>query len=355
MADIEDVAARRGDFSLSEEQLALRGAFRAFFDRNCPPERVRRAEPLGWDRALWAELGELRPVALGVPASRGGDGAGLVELALAAEEAGRRAAPLPLAETAVAARLLAGIDADGASEALDRLLAGDVASVAIGPDPAAPDRRIVPAGPVVTTVLGLRAETLVMCSRDEPPPARSLPCAPLTWWRLADGVALASGDRARSLFAQAQREWRVLTAASLVGVADVAQDLAVQYGQDRSAFGGPVGSRQALAHPLAGVAAGIEGARRLAYQAARVCDDEPDSIGSLASMAFVQAAEAAERAGTAAMHTQGGFGHTLESDVQLFFRRAKRWALVAGDRRRELQRIADALFGPLPRTSEAGW
>jgi len=354
LADIEDAGARRGDFPLSQAQLALRGAFRAFFDRNCPPERVRQAEPLGWDRELWAELGELRPVALGVPQSRGGDGAGLVELALAAEEAGRRAAPVPLAETAVAARILAATDADGAPGALDRVLAGEVASVAVGPDPAAPGRRIVPAGAVATVVLGLRGETLVMCSRDEAPTARNLPCAPLAWWHLPDGVVLASGDQARSLLARAQREWRVLTAASLVGVAGAARDLAVQKARDRSAFGVPAGSFPAIARPLADVAAGIEGARGLAYQAAWLCDHEPDHAGALASTAFAQAAEAAERAATAARQAQGGSGYALESDAQLFFRRARGWALVAGDRRREVQRIADALFGALQRASEAG-
>src|SRR5258708_5258497 len=185
-----------------------------------PPEGVRRAEPLGWDRELWAELGELRPVALGVRQSRGGDGAGLVELALAGEEAGRRAAPVPLAETAVAARILAATDADGAPGALDRVLAGEVASVAVGPDPAAPGRRIVPAGAVATVVLGLRGETLVMCSRDEAPTARNLPCAPLACWHLPDGVVLASGDHARSLLARAQREWRASAPAPrAVGVA----------------------------------------------------------------------------------------------------------------------------------------
>jgi alkylation response protein AidB-like acyl-CoA dehydrogenase len=62
-------------------------------------------------------------------------------------------------------------------------------------------------------------------------------------------------------------------------------------------------------------------------------------------MAFVHAAEAAERAGSVGVHTQGGFGFTLESDEQLFYRRAKGWALLGGDRRSELQRVADGVIG----------
>ncbi|WP_261566527.1 acyl-CoA dehydrogenase family protein [Frankia gtarii] len=348
MTEIEEFILRRSDFSLSEEQTALRDAFESFFQRNCVSERVRKAEPLGWDAELWAEMAELRPVAMGVPQSRGGDDAGLAELALVTEQAGRRAAPVPLVETMVAARLLASVETDAAADALDRVLAGEVASVVVGP--ASPAGRLVPAGAVATTVLGLRGDSLVMSTRQEPPPpVRNLACAPLAWWHLADGVVLASGDQARSTFARAQREWRVLTAAALVGVGASALDLAVQYAKDRRAFGVPIGSFQSIAHPLADVLTGIECARRLTYKAAWFADHEPGNLGPLATMAFVQAAEAAEQSGSVAIHTQGGFGFTLESDVQLYFRRAKGWALIAGDRRQELQGIADELFGPVRR------
>ena len=79
------------------------------------------------------------------------------------------------------------------------------------------------------------------------------------------------------------------------------------------------------------------------HRAAWFADHEPGALGARASIAFVQAAEAAEQAGTVAIHTQGGFGFTLESDVQLFFRRAKGWALVA---RRPARRAATSRRAP---------
>ena len=97
---------RHGDFTLGDEQRALREAFASFLVRECPSERVRAAEPLGFDEKLWRQFVEMRAVAMGVPAGDGGDGAGLVELALVAEEVGRSLAPVPFVETAVAARLL---------------------------------------------------------------------------------------------------------------------------------------------------------------------------------------------------------------------------------------------------------
>ena len=348
MGETEQFVLRRSDYSLSDEQRALRDAFRLFFEKHCSSERVREAEPLGWDEALWSQIGDLRPVAMGVPVERGGDGAGLVELALVAEEFGRRAAPLPLVEAIVAARLLAALEAheESASAARERLLEGAVVSVAVGADAGRTGRRLVPGGAVADTVLGMHGERLVMASAEVPPPhVPNLASAPLAWWDLADGATLATGEPALMLFARAQQEWRVLTAAALVGVGQTALDLAAEYAKERVAFGVPIGSFQSVAHPLADVLIGIESARRLTHKAAWFLDHEADQVGPLASMAFVHAAEAAERAGSVGVHTQGGFGFTLESDEQLFYRRAKGWALIGGDRRTELQRIADRVIG----------
>ena len=346
--ETEHFVLRRSDFSLSDEQQALRDAFRLFFEKHCPSERVREAEPLGWDAALWSQIGDLRPVAMGVPVERGGDGAGLVELALVAEEFGRRAAPLPLVEAMVAARLLAALEAqqESATAARERLLEGAVVSVAVGSDADRTGRRLVPGGAVAGSVLGLHGERLVMASAEVPPPhVPNLASAPLAWWDLADGATLATGESALTRFAHAQQEWRVLTAAALVGVGQTALDLAAEYAKERVAFGVPIGSFQSVAHPLADVLIGIESARRLTHKAAWFLDHEADQVGPLASMAFVHAAEAAERAGTVGVHTQGGFGFTLESDEQLFYRRATGWALIGGDRRAELQQIAEGVIG----------
>ncbi len=41
------------DLSLREDQQAVEQLFTTFFENECPPERVRRAEPLGFDADLW--------------------------------------------------------------------------------------------------------------------------------------------------------------------------------------------------------------------------------------------------------------------------------------------------------------
>ncbi|GAB3836002.1 hypothetical protein [Dactylosporangium cerinum] len=92
------------DFALSSEQLDLRAGLTAVFADHSTPARVRAAEPLGFDPALWAVLG-----GFGFPhlaGSRDGTPARLADLAVAAQDAGACLASAPLVETLVATRLL---------------------------------------------------------------------------------------------------------------------------------------------------------------------------------------------------------------------------------------------------------
>jgi alkylation response protein AidB-like acyl-CoA dehydrogenase len=339
---------RRNDYSLSEEQNALKDAYRRVFEDNSPSELVRKSEPVGFDDGLWALLNEMGTLAMGVPVAHDGDGAGLVELALVAEEAGRRMAPVPLVEATVAARLLGRLADEGVSAAspiLASMLEGEIVTLAVGSDTAPAGRQLVPGGAVARTVLGLDGDRLVVARADASPShVENLACAPLAWWDLRGAETLLDGPAAQALFATARDEWRVLTAAALLGVGQTALDLAAQYAKDRFAFGVPIGSFQAVAHPLADVLMGLVCARRLTHKAAWFLDFEPSEVRARVSMAYYSAAEAAERAGSVGIHTQGGFGFTLESDEQLLYRRAKGWPMVAGGRRAELQLIADRLL-----------
>ena len=104
--------------------------FAALFRKESTPERVRTAEI---DRpgqgACGGSYGEIEALGIGVPSDCGGADGGLLELALVAEEAGRRLAPIPVAETAAAARLLGSPRRKGAAGArfdrIDHRVAGD--------------------------------------------------------------------------------------------------------------------------------------------------------------------------------------------------------------------------------------
>ena len=132
----------------------------------------------------------------------------------------------------------------------------------------------------------------------------------------------------------------MLTAAALVGVAQEALTIAVDYAKERTAFGVPIGTFQALSHPMADAAMGIESARRIARKAAWFVEHEPDGADRLAAMALLHASEVATTTAHLAIHVLGGIGFTVEAAPHLYYRKAKGYVLAGGDPQAELQVIA---------------
>jgi alkylation response protein AidB-like acyl-CoA dehydrogenase len=353
MTQSDDMVLRRADFSLSEEQEALRDNFKAVFERSCPIDRLEEVGPVGFDEKAWKQLLDMRIVAMGVPEEHGGDGAGMPELVLVIEQAGAVLAPVPLTDALVAARLLGRVGAaagDWASAALD---GGKLVTTALHPaTPGTP--QLVPSGAVADAAIGLVGDELVLLAPSETPAhVPNHGSSPLARYDFgpsgtaaAERIVLATGDEARRLHDEAVREWKLLTAAALVGLADGALRRGVEFAIDRIAFGVPIATFQAVSHPLVDVAMAITGSRRLIWKAAWYADNEPAEARALVPMAYLAAAETGTQGPTVGVHVQGGLGFTVESEMHLFFRRAKGWTLVAGDPATELDAIAELTLGP---------
>jgi alkylation response protein AidB-like acyl-CoA dehydrogenase len=334
------------DLGLTREQRAVREAFAALFRKQATPERLRKAESTGFDQLLWRHYAEIGALGIGVSSDCGGGDGGLLELTLVAEEAGRRLASIPVAETAAAARVLGRLRE---KELLGPVLSGSViVSLATRPGPVS--RQILVDGAVADAMLVLDEDALVYVTRpkDLPRIARSnlggLPLAP--WYAPASVRTLAEGSEARTVFGIAVDEVRVLRAAALVGLASEAVAIGSRYAAVREAFGQPIGMYQAVAHPFADAVTALDGAQLLVRKACWAMDCAQDGAGALAAMAFVFAAETAYHATTHSLHVHGGYGFMEEYDIQLYYRRAKAWAAAFADPRRELLTVADRLFGP---------
>jgi alkylation response protein AidB-like acyl-CoA dehydrogenase len=351
------------DLSLGEDQLTLRTAFAEFFDKEATVERVRAAEPLGFDQDLWAKLAGTGAVAMGLPEDAGGGGASNLDLALVAEQYGRRIAPVPFIEAAAAGAVLAqaglaqaGV-ADhvlaqaGAADLIGGVADGStVATIALSP--ARDGRlRLVPAGAVAEIVVALDGDRLIALRR-EPGPRPHVPASPnfgtspLADWPLEDGerIELAAGPRAVQLYQDGVSLWQLLMAAALGGLRASALELGVSYVKARKAFGVIIGSFQAIQHRLADLAVAGDGAQLLMYEAAWARDTGQPEAAALASMAFLFTADCAFRTTRECLQFHGGYGFTLEYDIQLYFRRAKAWPLALGDPKREYQRLADLVY-----------
>ena len=88
--------------SLPDDSIPVQEMFERFFATEATPVRVRAAEPVGFDAALWRELVALDAPFMRVGAAAGGAEMSLFDTCLMMEQAGRRLAPAPLAEAVVA-------------------------------------------------------------------------------------------------------------------------------------------------------------------------------------------------------------------------------------------------------------
>ncbi len=316
------------------DQCELFDVFEQFFSRESPPSVARAAEPLGFDAALWRKLDAMEVW---------GSGASVADLAVIAEVAGRWIAPVPFVEHAVASR------------ALDLSDGQRMATIALHPSVDGV-WRLVPAGAVAHHVVGLSEDATVITAVE---PSMVAPlnhaCAPI-----ADRSAVG-GTPVDIDFDRVHAEWKVLTAATLVGISSRALEMAVDYVQQREQFGVPIGTFQAVQHGLADLPGMIDGARLLVHEAAGALDapaagsDDPDRNDSpdlndygdpvtLATMAFVFASDVAAHATDRALHFHGGYGFAEEYDIQLYYRRARGWSLINGDPAAECVALADRLW-----------
>ena len=307
------------DFELSDDQVALRDGIRSLCEGRFPIKRVRD----GFDRAAYAEL-----AGAGVFSLRA-DGFGVADAAVVFEELGRAVVPGPLVWLYLAHGLVdgvaGGLEATGHRppwmvehlDALDRLLVMDDDGV-----------RAVAASTVVGAV----------------PVAR--PLDPLTpvhrVEQLPTGEEIGDGE----LVARWRREGAVVTAAFLVGLAQVCTDRSVAYAKERRQFDRPIGSFQAVKHILADMRVRAEVARASVHAAACTLDDP--GVGDVARTvagAKMLAGEAAITNGKAATQVHGGMGFTWEVDAHLYLQRA--WVLdtVLGSVDEHADAVAATLAG----------
>jgi alkylation response protein AidB-like acyl-CoA dehydrogenase len=335
------------DLRPSPEQDQLVSAFAGLYAKQSTPERVRAAEPLGFDKALWDQLLEMGVVAMAVAEAAGGWGASPLDLALIAEQQGRSVAPVPNIEAQVAARLLARLGGDRAGAALAAAIAGErLVTLALHP---VRDGRaaLVPAAAVADDAVVLAGDRLLLVPLEGARTAvENLGALPLADVEVgASATELAAGRPALDAHEAAVDDWLALSAAALVGIGARALEIAVEYVKERKAWGVPIGSFQAISHRLADSAAAVDGARLLAYEAAWAATEQPERARELAAMAFAFAYESARDATYRSLHFHGGYGFMMEYDVQLYYRRARAWANVYAEPAAAYRRVADARYG----------
>jgi alkylation response protein AidB-like acyl-CoA dehydrogenase len=123
---------------------------------------------------------------------------------------------------------------------------------------------------------------------------------------------------------------KVALCAEMLGGAERAMELSVDYAKQREQFGRPIGSFQAIQHKCANQLVKVEGMRSATlYAAWSGAAEEPDAHTS-ACLAKAYCSEAYAAVAADAIQIHGGLGFTWEQDPHLFYKRAKADELLFG-------------------------
>lgn len=354
-------------WKLSEEQEAYRDALRGWLGDVAPADRVRTMLGVDGDEPDLASF-EQRFVAdgmggVGVAEECGGQGGGLVELALTAEELGRSGAPgaawlatvlaVPalesrpdVAKAAVtgghAALLLSAEDVPDSGSALtvdaDGRLAGTIPRV-LGADRASVLVAVVADGDAVQLrLVESEAEGVELTPRPLLDRSRSVADV-----QLAGAPSVALEVDAVACMARAADLAAVLVAADALGAMERMMELAVEYSKQRHQFGVPIGSFQAVKHAAASILVDVEAGRSGVYYAAASVEADDDECALHAAAVKAQVTAAAARAADTALTMLGAIGYTWEHDLHLHYKRAKLDQQLFGVPRAWNERIAHGL------------
>ncbi|MEU0624865.1 acyl-CoA dehydrogenase family protein [Streptomyces rubiginosohelvolus] len=320
-------------FLLTDEQREFGRSLDALLTAADTPAVLRAwaAGDHGPGRALWGRLADAGVFALAVPEAYGGVGPLPVAAAVACVELGRHAVPGPVAETLAAGVLLAGTGGPVAAEWLPGIASG-AAMVSLtleGYGPYAPD---ADAADAVFTVTG---DELRLAPGPGEPSASVDPARRL-FRPEPGGAPVAKGPAVRAAARAAGDTAAFATAALALGCGEELLRATVAYVKQRTQFGVPVGSFQAVKHRLADTLLGLEFARPLLYGAAVELASEVSrpgagtgsaegspGAGAAVAAAKVTAGEAGYAAARTALQLHGAIGYTEELDLAWWLRRAR--------------------------------
>jgi alkylation response protein AidB-like acyl-CoA dehydrogenase len=362
------------DFTFSAEQEDFRAAVRTTLAAEAPSSYVRAMieDPAGVTPALWDTMAQLGWLGVLVPESAGGLGLGLVDMVVLQEELGRLPFPGPVLSSAVAATLAAvrlGVD-DVLADLASGRRRGTVAVEEPGHgDPLGHVRaRAVHKGdewvlegtkPVVLDGAGADFALVVASDGDglgtfvlEAPAGEAVPALDVTR-KVARVVLDGRGARRVGPAGDHTALWRrvlddvnIAVCAELVGTAERALELAVEYAKVRVQFDRPIATFQAIKHKAADMLHRVELARVGTHYAAWASDADDPERERAAAMCKGYVAEAADFVTAESIQVHGGVGFTWDVDCHLLYRRAKQDDLLFGAQGYQRRRLAELLLGP---------
>jgi alkylation response protein AidB-like acyl-CoA dehydrogenase len=326
------------NFDLNDEQQEIQSIAKEFLADRFKAAKVRElAESRSYDDGLWRQMSELGWPGISISEDDGGQGLGMVELAVLLEQSGYACAPSPLLGSAGAALMISAAGSDEQrAEWLPKLASGEATGsfggFADGESTLFCD---LPTADVVVTFDGEGA-LVAPASEVEFEPIEAIDAT-----RSYALVSDAAGERLPGDVDAGRDRLAVAIAAELTGVAQRALEMAVEYAREREQFGRPIGAYQGVSHRCAAMLLATEESRSLSYYAAWTADAEPESLPMAAAMAAARAGDAGWQVPASALQVFGGIGFTWEHDLQFWLKRGRVAGRMLGTPRDHRDRVAD--------------
>ena len=368
------------DLGLNEAQQMLKNSAREFLDSECTSDYVRAMEEdeRGYTAEMWQKIAEQGWLGLMFPEEYGGFGLNFMDLSILLEETGRVMLPGPLFSTVLMGgmSILNAGSEEQKKELLPQIAEGQlIVTLALTEPTASWDPQGIQT--VATAVEdgwminGIKlfvpnahvSDTFVVAARTG---EEDMDVSLFLVDRNANGVSetllkTIASDRqseivledvkvpSSALLGNINEGWgtikRVLDlgavgkCAEMVGGSQEVLDMTVEYVKQRTQFGRPIGSFQAIQHHCANMATDVEGSRYITYQAAwHLSEDLPSDQEVAMAKAYVS--DAYRKVCALGHQCHGAIGFTKEHNMQLYSRRAKAAELAFGDSGYHLENVA---------------
>ncbi|SPM34826.1 Acyl-CoA dehydrogenase related to the alkylation response protein AidB [Mycobacterium rhizamassiliense] len=353
-------------WELSDEQNLYADSLREWLAARAAPEQVRSWIDNGDQREFDDLLTGDGWAGVGFDEALGGQGGGLLELALTARELGRVAAPSArwlaravatdalAGEPALTQAALEGSELTVAAVRSDRIpavhievqcrdgrLSGQVPCVVAANEG---DHFLVPAstpeGATLLCIVERHADGV-----DVRPRAlldRSRAVGDVLFDSAVGRPVDLDEDTKAALTGLADRA-AVLVAADAVGAAERMLDMTVEYAKQRKQFGRPIAAFQAVKHACAQMLVTIEAGQSIALFAAASLQHRGPEASLHAAAAKAQVTAHCAELADSALTVHGAIGYTWEYDLQLFYKRAKLNRILFGSPEAWNEQIASML------------
>jgi alkylation response protein AidB-like acyl-CoA dehydrogenase len=349
--------------AITSEHHDLADSVRSLVARVAPSEVLHQAleTPIPTPPPYWRAAADQGLHGVHLAESVGGQGFGIVELAVVLAEFGRGAVPGPFVPSAIASALIAAHDPD--AKLLGDLASGAVIAAYALESTLTGQRQgdvLVVRGEARSVLAGAQATLLILpvdtdsgtawvaldAEQLEVEQVPSVdPLRPIAHVR-ADAAEVGE-DRVLSNLSvtAAQTIVSTLLSAEAIGVARWATETASAYAKIREQFGRPIGQFQAIKHKCAEMMARTERATAAVWDAARAIDEgieKPESAAEFAAaVAATLAPVAAQTCTQDCIQVHGGIGFTWEHDTNIYYRRALGLVAAFGRAADYPQRVVD--------------